>query len=212
MSLMLSPIGRRAEEVARDRPIGAFSLRPFDSKVQSPPLDARRRGRSSLPMQRDGCLTRRRWIAGLVVATFVGVGCAAPASPVPPVRENVAALPEAPSRSAPMAEMPIARGDRPPPGIRRVSCEQQADLRSLVGDRETLVLFANRRSSSVSIYWLDYEGRPVHYMDLGPDERYRQPTYVTHPWLVVAEGRSAGCLGLYVPMAVGQHTVSIDPM
>lgn len=160
-------------------------------------------------MKRASSVGHAEWIAGLL-ASLVGLACTTPAPPVRPVTENVAALPESRSRPETMGELPVARDDRPARGIRRVSCAQQVELRSLTGDRETVVSFVNHRSSSVSIYWLDYQGRPVHYMDLGPDERYRQPTYVTHPWLVVAQGRGEGCVGLYIPTAQGEHTIDID--
>ncbi|MGH0165314.1 UNVERIFIED_CONTAM: hypothetical protein FKN15_048699 [Acipenser sinensis] len=32
-------------------------------------------------------------------------------------------------------------------------------------------------------WWLDFRGDPVSYGDIGPDDRLRMTTYLTHPWI-----------------------------
>lgn len=123
-------------------------------------------------MQRPA--TRGSTIAIASLLSAVTSACTTPA-PAPTLPTSVAAVPESPNRTASKADMPIAKDERPPAAMRRVACEQQNDLRSRSGDRETAVTFNNRRRSAVSIYWLDYQGRPVHYRDLAPSEGYRQP-------------------------------------
>ena len=48
-------------------------------------------------------------------------------------------------------------------------CDVTQD-RSLEGERETAIIFVNRTARSLTVYWLNDDGRYVHYKTLGPDE------------------------------------------
>jgi hypothetical protein len=65
--------------------------------------------------------------------------------------------------------------------------------RSLVGKVRTKIRFVNKTRGVVRIYWLDYRGKRVYYNKLGPDARYVQRTWRTHPWVIV--NREGRCIG-----------------
>jgi len=60
--------------------------------------------------------------------------------------------------------------------------------RSISGDTPTSITFDNQSGRTVDIYWLDYEGNRVYYSTLGNENIYTQPTYLTHPWVMIATG------------------------
>eukprot|EP00803_Ostreobium_quekettii_P006741 evm.model.scf_462.4 EVM.evm.TU.scf_462.4 scf_462:18879-19714(-) len=55
-------------------------------------------------------------------------------------------------------------------------------VRSLHSKVSTHVSFVNNLDVPVAILWLNYRGDEVLYATLRPGARYRQQTYVTHPW------------------------------
>jgi hypothetical protein len=97
-----------------------------------------------------------------------------------------------------------------------LSCELEGGaegIRSLDSDAPVNVTFVNNTSQSVSVFWLDYEGRrhypsPTYaygldlpYNTLGPGTSYVQGTYVTHPWVLV--GADETCYGIFLPNSNG---------
>lgn len=79
-----------------------------------------------------------------------------------------------------------------PPQEIGVQPEGQAELaldpvRSLEGRVATEMLFENRSTESVLIYWINYQGEEVFYRELRAGDSYRQQTYVTHPWRIRAK-------------------------
>lgn len=70
-------------------------------------------------------------------------------------------------------------------------------LRSMSNDWPTAIDFVNTRSQQVVVYWLDHRGRRVRYRVLDAGQSYRQPTYVSHPWVVArTDGRA---LAIFLP-------------
>jgi len=59
------------------------------------------------------------------------------------------------------------------------------NLISFNGGSSTYVNFINRLTAPIKVYWVDHEGKRIHYADVKPGESYRQQTYVGHPWEVV---------------------------
>ena len=57
--------------------------------------------------------------------------------------------------------------------------------KSKVGTVHAQVNFVNQTGKTVSVYWLNYSGKRVFYKKLLAGKRYSQPTYLTHPWLVL---------------------------
>jgi hypothetical protein len=70
---------------------------------------------------------------------------------------------------------------------------------SLEGKVKTTIRFVNRSTGAVKVYWLDYAGKQVYYTTLAAGASYAQPTWVTHPW-VVLDG-SGACIGYVVAPA-----------
>ena len=56
-------------------------------------------------------------------------------------------------------------------------------VKSIVNEISTDVKFVNKSSHNAKVFWLDYDGNPVKYLNLAPEESYVQQTYVTHPWI-----------------------------
>ena len=82
------------------------------------------------------------------------------------------------------------RASDPPPG------PYAGVLRSTEGVRGTSITFINTTQHQVMIFWIDYNGREQFYKTLVPGERYEQPTYVTHPWVVRESSRRTVLLTL----------------
>lgn len=78
-------------------------------------------------------------------------------------------------------------------------CEAEPAARSLHAQHATEVVFKNKGTGAVRIWWLDYKGKRVWYQTLAPGESYTQSTYLTHPW--VATDKHERCVGLYYPDA-----------
>jgi hypothetical protein len=59
---------------------------------------------------------------------------------------------------------------------------------SLPSNRESSILFLNRRPHAASLFWLDGNGERRPYGIISPGERRRQSTYAGHVWLVTGPG------------------------
>jgi hypothetical protein len=88
---------------------------------------------------------------------------------------------------------------------------------SQIGDPANIE-FINDVAFPVSIYWINYSGDRVFYQSVGPNQSYVQPTFITHPWLVVETGtgeslvQGSGHLlaGFYAATPFGQDTAIIS--
>jgi hypothetical protein len=78
-----------------------------------------------------------------------------------------------------------------------VACSLESSTRSLNSNTPATVQFINRTTQAVSVYWLDFTGQRVLYTVLTPGGSYTQPTYITHPWIVI--GADATCYGISLP-------------
>lgn len=63
-------------------------------------------------------------------------------------------------------------------------------LKSVEGRQKTSVRFVNEMNEDVDVYWMNYNGQRQYWFMLGPGEEREQPTYVTHPWLVVTSNNA----------------------
>jgi hypothetical protein len=62
-------------------------------------------------------------------------------------------------------------------------------LRSLNSDTEAIIRFVNVTDVPVDIYWIDFMGDRVLYLEaLPPGGNLYQLTFLTHPWLAVVSG------------------------
>jgi uncharacterized caspase-like protein len=86
-----------------------------------------------------------------------------------------------------------------------VHCPEEVGAHSVDAKRATVIAFRNTGSGTLQIYWIDYGGERKLYRALGPGERHVQPTYMTHPWVVVDAARN--CVGLYMPEATTREYV-----
>ena len=60
--------------------------------------------------------------------------------------------------------------------------------KSLNDDKTAYITFVNNLSFAVDLYWIDFDGNRVFYATIGPVGALAQPTYITHPWLIVKAG------------------------
>lgn len=74
------------------------------------------------------------------------------------------------------------------------TCSDEKTLTSLPGDRTAQIAFSNDSDAVRDIYWLNYSGQRVFYLALKPGQRYVQPTYITHPWVITDSGGACKAL------------------
>ncbi len=90
------------------------------------------------------------------------------------------------------------------PVLGPLDCGREATSRSLNSGKSTFVTFVNQLDEAVRVYWLNFSGRRVFYRDIEPGERYRQQTFVTHPWVITNSNTEHGagqCLAIFQPVA-----------
>ena len=63
-------------------------------------------------------------------------------------------------------------------------CAAEAAIYSVRGVEPTVVTFHNSSRMIIRIYWIDYEGRRVHFSTLRPGQSYSANTFASHPWIV----------------------------
>jgi von Hippel-Lindau disease tumor supressor len=59
---------------------------------------------------------------------------------------------------------------------------------STSGSTPAAIDFINNLSFAVDVYWINYSGNRVFYDLLAANSSYVQPTFLTHPWLIVQAG------------------------
>jgi hypothetical protein len=72
----------------------------------------------------------------------------------------------------------------------------ESRLRSISGSTATTFTITNKLDKPVSLNWLNYQGERVLYANLEPGQSAGEQTYLTHPWVVVDEGKA---IMLFVP-------------
>jgi hypothetical protein len=65
------------------------------------------------------------------------------------------------------------------------SCALEQSLKSLRSDSRATVTFQNLSGVTIRAYWLNYFGQRVFYRQINGGSSWTQPTYVTHPWVLV---------------------------
>ena len=60
--------------------------------------------------------------------------------------------------------------------------------KSLNSDSKAYITFYNNLSFDVDLYWINLEGNRVFYARIPANGSYAQPTFITHPWLIVKAG------------------------
>lgn len=66
-------------------------------------------------------------------------------------------------------------------------------IRSVDGIAESTIRFVMDASGTADVFWLDYSGARVLYITLSEGQSIEQPTFITHPWVVV--NSDGECLG-----------------
>jgi hypothetical protein len=85
------------------------------------------------------------------------------------------------------------------PSLTALPCADEPLMESKRAEVGTAINFVSQSPESLRIYWIDYNRQRVLYATLAPMASHRQPTYVTHPWLVAdANDR---CKAIFQPTA-----------
>jgi hypothetical protein len=66
---------------------------------------------------------------------------------------------------------------------------------SLNFNTQATIDFVNHLNIAVDVEWMNYSGLPVFYRALAADSSYVQDTYITHPWLIVADASGTPITG-----------------
>jgi hypothetical protein len=74
--------------------------------------------------------------------------------------------------------------------------DDEDTLRSISSDHPTAVLFDNRTSTDLSLFWLDFAGTRKPYGTVRAGGKHFQNTFATHPWIVV--NPNGKTIGIYV--------------
>ena len=95
-----------------------------------------------------------------------------------------------------------------------LDCSQERAIQSQNSSASTSITFravGENDETQFKIYWLDYKGKRVFYKHIFAGDVYRQPTYLTHPWLVTAPEPGGGelCIAIYVPGSSG-NVITLD--
>ena len=59
----------------------------------------------------------------------------------------------------------------------------QAGVRSTPSRETRKVEFLNARSKTIAVYWVDFDGKETHYVDLPPGMTTLMSTFATHSWV-----------------------------
>ncbi len=97
-------------------------------------------------------------------------------------------------------------------GPQQLSCSEEGSVRSISGDVSVNITFGavgENDETQFKIYWLDYQGRRQLYKHIFAGDTHRQPTFMTHPWLVTAPvpGDGEDCVAIYLPQRNAQTIV-----
>jgi eukaryotic-like serine/threonine-protein kinase len=88
-------------------------------------------------------------------------------------------------------------------GARAHSCT--AGSRSVGGRRGAQVVFTDKSSAGLQLFWLDFDGNRKLYVKLKPGGSQRMETYVGDYWLIADS--SGGCIGVFDVTGNGQIAV-----
>ncbi len=78
-----------------------------------------------------------------------------------------------------------------------LNCASLSYFASINSEEAVSVSFTNHQQDKRSLYWIDFDGKEVHYKTLQQGETYHVTTYLTHPWVVRNEKQA--CVGTYMP-------------
>jgi len=83
-----------------------------------------------------------------------------------------------------------------PAAARQRSCSEAGSLRSGIDETLSTIEIINRRSSPVTVEWIDPSGVETHRLTVAPGETTQLPTYRTHAWVSLDARRR--CLSGFV--------------
>lgn len=95
-----------------------------------------------------------------------------------------------------------------PPPDPDSACSTEKSFKSTLGVAQATLTIINNTDQTVQSFWLNYNGDRVFYRQLAAHQRYNQPTWLTHPWIVAS--LDGTCYRLVVMTSLEQ-TVTLNP-
>jgi len=71
------------------------------------------------------------------------------------------------------------------PSVNLEDLAQGKAMRSTSGTTKSIVVFNNKTTQTLQVFWLDFNGQRKSYGKIAPLSRMPMLTYATHPWLLV---------------------------
>jgi len=92
---------------------------------------------------------------------------------------------------------------------------QDGTLHSERFDQPIRAQFQNTLDESVALYWLNYEGTLVKYLDIPANKTAYMQTFATHPWIALSAANT--CFGPFLPnegetVMIGGNAKEPDPL
>jgi hypothetical protein len=75
------------------------------------------------------------------------------------------------------------------------SCSREGSSRSAKTTQAAKVTLTNQTKETLTVYWLDFEGKRQKWFDLSAGQAFEQPTLVGHLWLVTKP--NGQCLSIF---------------
>jgi hypothetical protein len=85
-------------------------------------------------------------------------------------------------------------------------CSLEGTVKSLNSNTPLNLVFTNRGSSPLQVFWLDYSGNRYRFGTMDPGASFYLNTFATHPWLFADQ--SGNCQRIIVSTASGSIDVS----
>ena len=76
-------------------------------------------------------------------------------------------------------------------------CPIYGKVKSKTSKTPVTVTFDNMSGEDRGVFWVDFKGEWVKYVDLKPGKRYTVDTYVTHPWIFT--DTPGNCVEMFMP-------------
>ncbi len=108
-------------------------------------------------------------------------------------------------RSEPSAVVPVTPSME---GTGAVPCKEERTLRSLSTTTPTSILFVNKSNRAKRVYWLNDEGKRELYFNLEAGQSIRQPTFISHPWVIA--DTSDRCEAIHMPTPATQEVLIVN--
>jgi len=83
-------------------------------------------------------------------------------------------------------------------------CNSNSDIPSMASTLQVRLSIRDGQDSPISVEWINFQGKHIHYATLNPGDIWSTPTYYGHRWAIV---RGTTCLMI---LTAGSHDLQMD--